>query len=197
MKIQKAQIEDKQQIVDILTRSFDKNKSVNFVIKNDNKRVRRIQQLMGYSFNVCLKFGEAFISEDRNACALILNPKQKRTTFSTILLDIRLAFSAIGLRRVLTVLKRESLIKKHHPKGDFCHLWFIGVEPNMQRNGLGSEMLSFIIKKYQKNTLDIYLETSTDENIPWYKKFGFQVYQELDLTFTLSMMSLNHIRYID
>lgn len=71
---------DKNLVVDILTASFHDNKSVNYLIPNDSKRVERIRYLMDYSFEVCQLFGKVVISEDRNACALILYPDQKNFT---------------------------------------------------------------------------------------------------------------------
>jgi hypothetical protein len=79
--MRKAGISDKSIILDILTRSFDDNKSVNYVVKQDQNRVDRITKLMDYSFNVCNEFGEVWISDDQQACALILFPDKKRSSF--------------------------------------------------------------------------------------------------------------------
>jgi hypothetical protein len=79
--MRKAGISDKSIILDILTRPFDDNKSVNYVVKQDQNRVDRITKLMDYSFNVCNEFGEVWISDDQQACALILFPDKKRSSF--------------------------------------------------------------------------------------------------------------------
>ena len=34
----------------------------------------------------------------------------------------------------------------------------------------------------------IYLETSTVKNIPWYRKFGLNVYNQLDFGYTLFLI---------
>jgi len=65
------------------------------------------------------------------------------------------------------------------------YLWFIGVDPLVQNRGIGSKMLQEIINFSNSSNRPIYLETSTVKNLPWYEKFGFEVYNEHDLTYHL------------
>lgn len=186
--MKKAHPSQKARIVEILIESFDENKSVNYVVKQDSSRKSRLRGLMHYCYNVCEAFGEVWISEDEQACALILHPDKKRTTLRAILWDVKLAFSVIGLFRVGQVMARESKIKKFHPKEPFSYLWFIGVNPSFQNNGKGSRLLEEIIQHSEQQGRSIYLETSVDRNLSWYKKFGFGIFQTFDLTYTLHMM---------
>lgn len=185
MRMRKATSSDKSVIVDILTRSFDDNKSVNYVVKQDQNRVDRIAKLMEYSFNVCNEFGEVWISDDQQACALILFPDKKRSSFRTLLWDLKLALSVIGLDRVNAVLKREAMIRSNHPKEPIAYLWFIGVNPQFHGKGIGSAFLQEVIKECERKKRPIYLETSMEKNLPFYKKFGFEIFQSLQLTYNL------------
>jgi hypothetical protein len=130
--MRKATIMDKAHVIQILSKSFSDNKSVNYVVKQDQRREDRIKALMEYSFDVCHAFGEVWMSDDDQACALILFPDKKRTSLRTILWDVKLALSVIGIDRVSAILKRESMIKNNHPKNSFAYLWFIGVNPPKQ-----------------------------------------------------------------
>jgi hypothetical protein len=183
-----AEQADKQKAVDILTLAFDQNKSVNYVVKQGNDRVERIRQLMAYSFEYCKEFGEVYKSDDGKAFALTLYPERKRTTLKSIMWDAQLAANVIGLRRVMQVLNRESLIKKHHPKQLITYLWFIGVEPGQQGQGVGSKLLKDVINMNEKNKRPIYLETSVDKNLSWYESFGFEIYQKLNLSYDLFLL---------
>jgi len=181
----KARIDDKARVVDLLTQSFNDNQSVNYIVKQDNKRVDRIRFLMEYSFEVCSMFGEVWLSDDRKACALVLYPQLKRTTLKSMWLDIRLIFKSIGLGDVLQALNRETQIKGLQPKNEMTYLWFVGVDPVYQHSGIGSKLLNEIISEANSKKLPIYLETSTLQNLPWYQRFGFEVYDQLELTYTL------------
>jgi ribosomal protein S18 acetylase RimI-like enzyme len=186
--MRRATPNQKSLIVDTLTQSFDDNKSVNYVVKQGSTREQRIRGLMDYSFNVCSAFGEVWTSDDEQACALILLPDKKKTTLDAIMWDAKLAFSVIGLDRVGKVLGRESKIKTFHPKEPFSYLWFIGVKPQAQNNGVGSKLLQEIISHSEKNHRPIYLETSVDRNLPWYQKNGFEIFNTLNLSYTLYLL---------
>ena len=186
--MKRASETQKPLIVDILSESFDDNKSVNYVVKQDEMRRKRVRGLMEYSFNVCNAFGDVWVSDDEQACALVLYPDKKHLTLAATMWDAKLALSVIGLSRVGQVLSRESKIKSFHPKERFSYLWFIGVPPQQQGSGKGTKLLDEVIRESEKNGRPIYLETSVDRNIPWYKKHGFEIFQSLDLTYKLFMM---------
>ena len=186
--MRKALSSQKSLIVDILSKSFDDNNSVNYVVKQDDIRQKRIRGLMDYSFNVCDAFGEVWISDNQEACALVLLPDKKKTTLNAVLWDAKLAFSVIGIDRVGKVLSRESKIKAFHPKEPFSYLWFIGVKPELQNKGKGSKLLSEIIEHSERSNRPIYLETSVDRNLPWYKNYGFEIYNSLNLSYTLYLL---------
>lgn len=181
----KAKQTNKNLVVDILTKSFENNQSVNYIAKQDEKKLTRIRSLMDYSFEICYSFGDVFLSEDRKACALVLYPDKKKTTFKSILLDIKLILSCIGIENIKKALARESKIKQLQPKELMYYLWFIGVDPKYQNEGIGSILLNEIIEDSERKKRPIYLETSTLKNLPWYQKFGFQVYNELELSYKL------------
>lgn len=71
------------------------------------------------------------------------------------------------------------------------YLWFIGVDPEYQNTGIGTQLLHDVIAYSRQKNRPVYLETSTLKNLPWYKKVGFQIYQELDLTYKLFFLKYN------
>jgi len=155
MKI--ASYNDKRLVVDILTKSFDSNESVNYIAKQDKNRANRISALMDYSFEECFMFGEVFLSDDKKACALVLYPDKKRTTLKSILLDVKLILSCIGIINIKKALARESKIKQLQPKTTMYYLWFIGVDPEYQSQGIGNNLLQDVINDSDKKQRPIYL----------------------------------------
>jgi len=176
---------DKELIVGILTNSFADNKSVNYIIQQDSKRIERIKSLMEYSFEVCLMFGEVFISADKKGCALILFPDKKKTTVNSLLLDLKLLLKSTGLQNAIKAMKREEAIQKLHPDGLLYYLWFIGVDNSEQNKGIGSALLQEVITQATLQKRLVILETSTEKNIPWYEKHGFKMYNKLNLGYNL------------
>jgi ribosomal protein S18 acetylase RimI-like enzyme len=186
--MRKATRSDKSHIVNLLTTSFDDNKSVNYVAKQDQHRVKRIKRLMAYSFDRCFAFGEVWITEDQQACALIEFPDQKRTSARTLWWDLQLALQVIGPDRVGVVLKRDAMIKANHPHTPFAYLWFLGVSKAVQGKGAGTALMHEVITKCERYKRPIYLETSMLRNLPFYKKLGFEIFQTLELSYTLYLL---------
>lgn len=83
----KAECRDKPLVVDILSRSFDDNQSLNYVLKQDGRRKERLNKLMAYCFDVCSLFGDVYLSEDQRGCTLLVFPERKKTTLQSLLLD--------------------------------------------------------------------------------------------------------------
>jgi len=178
-----ASFSDKQEVINLLTEAFDANRSVNFVVKQDRYRRKRIARLMDYSFEISLRWGKVYLSDNRQAAALILFPHQKKLNISSLWLDLKLASAAIGLKKIIPVMRRESKFKQLHPKQAFIYLWFVGVKPEFQGRGIGSQLLRDILSENDDLNLPVYLETSTPENLPLYQRLGFTKYACLEQTF--------------
>ncbi|MGB0870345.1 MAG: GNAT family N-acetyltransferase [Flavobacteriales bacterium] len=177
-----------KEVIRILKRSFKGNKSIVFMIGDDAKSEKRFDYLLKYSYDKAKLFGKVFYDDDLQSCAIVLDSRKKRFSLKSILLDIGLVFNVIGFKRLSSVLKREETINKYHPKGDFIHIWYIGVNPEEQGKGNGSYMLTQIMNHYKG--MDFYLETSNSRNIPFYLKHGFVEKEVLKLgSYDLIMMN--------
>jgi len=180
-----ATYSDKDIVVEILTEAFDENKSFNSVIKQDHKRSIRIKKVFEYYFDICLKYGRIFLSDDKKGCAIIMYPDARKLTFRGILMDLELLF-LLGIRSVRQGFSRESKIKAIHPPGGaIYYLLFIGVYNEFQNQGIGSKLLKEIIEDSKASARDIYLETYLEKNLSLYKKHGFKVYNQLDFGFPI------------
>src|SRR5438270_9193428 len=107
---------------------------------------------MNYSFEQCYLFGDVFLSNDKKACALVLYPEQKKLTFKTILLDLQLILTAVGSKNIKKAIARESMISSIQPKILKTYLWFIGVHPEHQQQGIGSMLLKEIMKHSEQES---------------------------------------------
>src|SRR5215831_16031198 len=103
----RAEYSDKKLIAEILAKSFNDNKSVNYIVKQDAKRSRRLRSLMEYSFDICYLFGDVFLSDNKKGCALVVLPDKKKATLKSVLLDLKLIFSCIGLSNINKAMSRE------------------------------------------------------------------------------------------
>lgn len=184
-----ASFKDREIAVGILYQAFIEvliPNSINFVVNKKGNRENRLKALMYYQFDMALEYGKVFISDDLKGCILYL----EKTGFSLkkLWLEVKLVFNCIGIERVPHVLAREKLIKVHHPKEKFIHLWLMGVVPEAQGKGTGTLLLQETMKKYLDKL--IYVETTTPENRKFYKKNGFSIFHEThELDYPLYFLS--------
>lgn len=184
----KATKKDKTLIVDILTDSFDNNLSVNYILKSGGNKKNHIKSLMSYSFDMCFKYGDVFLSDNKKACALILYPDKKKSGVYSTFLDFKLIAKAVGIMNIRKVLSRDRQINSKYPSKEIYYLWFIGVSSSDQNQGIGSKLMSDIIKDSKDKSLPIYLETSSNSNIEWYNKFDISVYDVIDFGYKLHFL---------
>jgi ribosomal protein S18 acetylase RimI-like enzyme len=169
----------KKQVVDILTKSFDNNKNVNYVVKQDRKRIERILSLMEYTFDYYVNSGEIYLTDDQAGAMVLVFPGKSPGIATSMRLNLRLIVKSIGLARVIKVLNWKSRTGKYLPKSPCIYIDFVGVSPNRQRGGLGSKLIKKAIERSQETKLPIYLITSMPENLPFYSLFDFEVYKEI------------------
>lgn len=178
--------QDRQRVIDILSGAFNENKSVHYILKKSRKE-QSIKRLMEYAFQVCLLYGKVFLSDDGAACALILLPDKKKSDLQSVSLDVKLVINCIGLSNLRKALRRENKISKlqEMDKDQIYYLWFIGVDIGQQNKGISTALLKEVMTDCRHMKRNIFLETSTTRNLPWYKKYGFTQYADYDFGYTL------------
>jgi GNAT superfamily N-acetyltransferase len=72
-------------------------------------------------------------------------------------------------------LRATEAVDAVHPPGPHDFLHTIGVDPGSQRSGAGAELLRHLIFAAEGRTVPIHLTTSAPENLPYYRRFGFEL----------------------
>jgi GNAT superfamily N-acetyltransferase len=81
-----------------------------------------------------------------------------------------------GIFRALAVLGR---MEKLHPIEPHYYLEVIGTDPVKQSKGHGAALMNAVLEKADAEGVGAYLESSKDTNVPYYRKFGFEVVGEI------------------
>ena len=69
-------------------------------------------------------------------------------------------------------------IGKNHPEPHYC-LELMGTDPAQQGRGLGAALIEPMVERADDEGVGMYLESSKESNVPYYKRFGFKVTREL------------------
>ena len=128
-------------------------------------RIGAIQRL--YLEHLALPHGEVWTNGDRSAVAVLLPPD-------------------LGELAPLTPELQEKLVSLHgvsarnleyplpQPPGGAWTLATIAVAPSAQGNGLGARLMESMLAAGPERT--IALETSAEDNVAFYRRFGFDVW---------------------
>ena len=163
--------------VQIITKTFDANPSVNIVIGDGGNRKRKIGRLADYAFTKALNREGSFISSNEKGAALCFRSDVGKSTLKEFLYEVRFALS-IPVKKVFQTLKRESYLKKHRYDGVHLYFWFLGV----YRDGDDAvyELKDYIFEWSDREKLPILLETSVPRNRDIYLRYGFEIYHTWD-----------------
>lgn len=176
----KGEYKDKKIVVNILSKAYDKNETINETIIQDTKRDYRLRVLMEYSFDIAYRFGQVCFSENKESVALIIFPETKKASLKTILLDIKLLLFCTGFLKAIRALSREKAIKKIHPQAPLIYyIWYFGTNPGCARKGIGSDLMNDLIEDSLPRKRTMCVEARIEQNMLWYQKFGFVIYHEL------------------
>ncbi|MCZ4244157.1 GNAT family N-acetyltransferase [Pedobacter punctiformis] len=186
-----AKGKDKVRVVSILSNSLINNSWINRLVKQDQVRFKRIEQLIEFLFDHCLRTGRVLISEDRSACALVFFRNKKSYSIS-LYHSLMLAFKVTGLDRLSQILKLERYIKIAHNavagEGQIYHIRLWGVHPSFQGKGSGTKLLLEMLEESKSFGKTLFLETSEKEMLPFYEKIGLKIYHQIDLDGTIYLL---------
>lgn len=75
----------------------------------------------------------------------------------------------------------EELLGRHHPRRPHWYLQTLAVAPAAQRRGVGSALIEPGLARADAERLPAFLETQREANIPFYRRFGFELTEEISL----------------
>ena len=82
-------------------------------------------------------------------------------------------------RTTWRALRLMGAMSRVHPKQSHWYLQTLAVRPDHQRQGVGSFLIGPTLERADRDALPVYLETTKDVNVAYYRRFGFDVVDEL------------------
>ena len=173
--MRRAGCEDKDTVVNILSKSFINDPHVNWLLEK-SKCKNKLRIMMEYVFGESFNKGEIFLSDDNTAAVLWNFEKKEKVSFEYIIRNLSFLFR-VGLKTTIRTLKADKLIYNLYPKNQkYCQLYLIGVLPEGQGKGLASTLMNPMIENMQKKAIPVHLETANPKNVDIYKKKGFTIF---------------------
>ena len=181
-EVRTATSSDVDQLVVTLTRAFDTDPVVNWMLRQDAKRTEGFDAL----FRACLdrlslRHGEVLTTRDCAGGALWYPPGTSKIGFVQQLGLLPAMIRGTGLRGLGRMIGIMDLLDRNHPEKPHYYLQFIGVDPDQQGRGLGAALMRPALERCDQQACGAFLENTKESNLVFYERFGFSVTQEVHL----------------
>lgn len=163
----------------LLTRAFHTDPMFFYLAPDELSRDRRAQPFFAAGIRYCRRYGIAELTATRDAAALWLKPGATTIKMGGMLrtgvafAPLKLGLSGMG--RFNALMSYGDKLHKQAISGDHWYLLTIGVDPDRQRAGVGGRLLSAGLQRADADGLPCYLETANPDNLPFYRRHGFEV----------------------
>jgi ribosomal protein S18 acetylase RimI-like enzyme len=82
-------------------------------------------------------------------------------------------------RAVPRLLRAMPAFDALHPREPHWFLYLLGTEPALQGGGRGGALVERGLRRAQEDGVPVHLDTAVPENLGWYRRFGFEVTDEV------------------
>ncbi|HEV3213234.1 MAG TPA: GNAT family N-acetyltransferase [Acidimicrobiales bacterium] len=72
-------------------------------------------------------------------------------------------------------LRYLTAMEKAHPKDPLWYLQLLACAPEHQRSGVGAALMGGVLARCDTEGVASYLETQNEDNLPYYRRFGYEV----------------------
>lgn len=166
----------------VLARAFRDNPGMLALFRGDTpaRRLELLGPCMAGFVKAVLRFGTAEVVKDAGdivAVSLSFGPGKFPPPFRS---QFTMAAGPVraGLTRALRFARIDQEMRRRHPHFRHWYLWFLGVEPGRQGQGLGSLLLKSLSERARTDGVPCYLETDKQSSVRLYQKHGYIVEKE-------------------
>jgi ribosomal protein S18 acetylase RimI-like enzyme len=122
--------------------------------------------------------GLTYIDDERRGAAAWLGPQDQLKWLFT-LPDLLRMTNLCGLGGMYRLWVSGSKTQKYQPREPHYYLFAIGALPGCQGQGVGSSLISYMLRRCDQEQMPAYLENSREANLAFYQGHGFQVQREI------------------
>ena len=124
--------------------------------------------------------GAAWTTPDALGAALWFPPGTLEMTARERLAE-QLSLVPEGVSCFRRAMRWEGLMVEHHPAEPHWYLQTLSVSPEAQRGGVGTALIRPGLDRADAEGMPCFLETQRESNIPYYRRFGFELTREVSL----------------
>ena len=168
----------------VLARTFVNAPQLAFIIPGELRREVKLRRYYAARIRATLRTGVVHVAARHSqapveAVAIWEAPGHAGNTLTTnIVSGLWLALFRLGLSSFRRRRALGPVLNSIRPSEPCWYLSSIGVEPAVQRSGLGTALLETMLQRADSEGFHCFLDTTAPENPAYYERFGFAVTEE-------------------
>jgi ribosomal protein S18 acetylase RimI-like enzyme len=180
--VRPATAADVPALTEMLVRAFDDNPVAQSMFAGSGRRRRGLHSFFRTELRRhYLPHGHVYTTDDLTGVALWGPPDRERHPVQE-LFELMPTAPYLLSPHVVGALRLLFKVEELHPKEPHWYLFTLGTEPERQGQGIGSALLRSMLDRIDVEGQCAYLESSKEQNVPLYARFGFEVIDVLRTT---------------
>jgi len=187
LTVRRMRAEERSRVVVTLARAFQDDPVFNFLVPDPLSQARAALTFMNAPVIDAERYHEIWTSsvDDQVVGAAVwlppgTYPRGSRRETVSVLREMR-SVSRIGSRLGASVRLYGQMDRIHKRLAvPHWYLVLLACDPAWQRQGHGSALLAPVLQRADEEAVPAYLETQKEENLPWYRRHGFEVIDEIN-----------------
>jgi len=181
-RVRAVATDDLGPLLALLARAFVDDPFVGWVVRGGPGRDERANAYFDLMLRrVALARGGAFTTEARTGVAAWVPPGAWPPSVGAQVAMLPQTLSFVGLSRLGVVSEGAELMESLRPRAPHWHLALLGVDPQVQRLGVGTRLLADGLSRADADGVTAHVETSLGANVPFYERAGFRLVRQLVL----------------
>lgn len=183
----RVQKEDVIRVGKVLASAFQQDPLWNKICEGEPNLEKRFCALFEVPVRYCLKYGEVYATSENLEGVVVWVPgKYADMTAWRIIrsgaMGAAMRMGSNAAKKMGSIFKPVTEDRRKHMAGcSFLYLLVVGVAAELQGKGFGRELIDAAIEKSEREGLQLYLETETEENVKMYEHFGFSLLKTITL----------------
>lgn len=166
----------------VLARAFEDDPVAVHLIPSERRRRRGLEAFFRRQLSRdLLPRGSVFTTEERSGAALWAPPGMPVPHALPVLASVVPMAPYVVGRQVVRSVRSLARIASLRPREPHWYLAVLGTDPPRQGRGIGSALLQPVLARCDAEGARAYLESSKQSNVPFYRRHGFEVTEEVHL----------------
>src|ERR1700685_1180961 len=179
--VEQATRGDEPRLREGLARAFYDDPVLSWLMPDERTRPRRLHKFFGLELqHLGFARGTVWTNPDRSGACIVLPPGAWQRPPLTALAQAPGYFGAFG-RRLPRATVLQGLMEFRHPRAEHHYVLIVGALPELQGQGLGTELMRPTLDHCDEVGLPAYLEASSERSAALYERLGFRGERELRL----------------